>query len=335
MNKDLTNSDIERQNVLNNSYAIERIQKYVGIPSIEFDGKFWLTKPMVADFFEIDERTIERYLEKYSDELKYNGYILMRGKRLKDLKLQFAPVINVGSKTTQLGLFDFRSFLNFAMLLVESEKARLLRSKMLDIVIDTINKKSGGNTKYINQRDSDYLTTAIKEPKYRKQFTDALNQYVDMGNYKYAVYTDRIYEAIFREKAKEYKKILKLKDKESLRETLYVEVLDLIASFEVGLAYELKQKSEELNRKLSPKEANLVFNKFAEHPSHSPLIDKARIKMASRDLHFREAFHKKLEYYIQAVPPEDFNRLIGEESMDFDKQLEQAEDVFKRLKESE
>ncbi len=298
MKKDLTNSNIERQNILNNSYAVKRIQKYVGIPSIEFEGKFWLTKQMVADFFEIDDRTIERYLEKCSDELKHNGYVLMRGKRLKELKLQFAPVINVGSKTTQLGLFDFRSFLNLAMLLVESENARLLRSKMLDIVIDTINKKSGGNTKYINQRDSDYLTTAIKEPEYRKQFTNALNQYVNMGNYKYAVYTDKIYESIFKEKAKEYKKILKLKEKENLRETLYVEILDLIASFEVGLAYELKEKYEELNRKLYPKEADVVFDKFAKHPLHSPLIDKARIKMASRDLHLREAFHKKLEYYI-------------------------------------
>ena len=322
MDKDLTNSSIERQNVLNNTYALEKIQNYVGLPSIEFENEYWLTKQMVSDFFEVEERTIERYLEKYSDEIKHNGYVLMKGNRLKELKLQFAPVINVGSKTTQLGLFNFRSFLNLAMLLVDSEKARVLRAKMLDIVIDTINKKTGGNTHYINQRDTDYLTTAIKEPKYRKEFTDALNKYVDMGNYKYAVYTDKIYEAIFKEKAKEYKNILKLKGKDNLRETLYVEVLNLIASFEVGLAYELKQTSEKLTRKLRSKEVDNIFNAFAEHPLHSPLVDKARIKMASRDLHFRDAFHKKLEHYIKAVPQEDFERLIGNQSMDFDKQLE-------------
>ena len=84
MSKDLTNSDIERQNVLNNKYAVEEIQKYVGIPSIEFEGEFWLTKQMVADFFEVDGRTVERYLEKYSDELKHNGYVLIRGNRLKE-----------------------------------------------------------------------------------------------------------------------------------------------------------------------------------------------------------------------------------------------------------
>lgn len=334
MKKDLTTSNIERQNILNNSYALRRIQSYVGLPSIEFDGDNWLTKQMVADFFEVDTSTVDRYLEKYSSELKHNGYVLMKGKRLKELKLQFSHVINVGSKTTQLSLFNFRSFLNLSMLLVDSEKARILRSKMLDIVIDSINKKTGGNTKYINQRDSDYLVTAIKEPKYRKEFTAALSRYLDMGNYKYAVYTDKVYKAIFKEKAAEYKKILKLKDNEELRETLYSEVLDLIASFEIGLAHELKTESKKLGRKLYPSEFDELFLLFSKHPLHSPLVDKARIKMASRDLHFRDAFHKKLEHYIDAVPVDDFERFLGDQSMDFDKQLEQAKDVFKRLKES-
>ena len=335
MSKDLTTSSIERENVLNNAYAIKSIQKYVGLPAIEFEGEYWMTKKSVADFFEIDERTIERYLQKFGDELKHNGYVLMRGKRLKTLKRQFAADINVGSKTTQIGLFNFRSFLNLSMLLVESKKARLLRSKILDIVIDTINQRTGGKTKFINQRDTDYLTTAIKEPKYRKIFTDALNQYVDMGNYKYAVYTDKVYEAIFKENAKEYKNILKIKDKDNLRETLYVEILDLIASFEVGLAYELEKEFKNIGRKLYPTEVDKIFIAFSEHPLHSPLVDKARIKMASRDLHFRDAFHKKLEYYIKAVSKDDFEKLIGDKSMDFDKQLEEAKGVFKRLKESE
>ncbi len=333
--QDLTNSNIERQNILNNRYALERIQDYIGLPAILFEDEYWLTKQMVAEFFEIEERTIERYLENHSEELKHNGYVLMRGNRLKNIKLAFAPVIDVGSKTTQLGLFNFRSFLNLAMLLAESDKARRLRSKILDIVIDTINQKTGGKTQYINQRDTDYLTSAIKEPIYRKQFTDALNQYVDMGNYKYALYTDKVYDAIFKEKAKEYRELLKLPQKDNLRETLYAEILDLIASFETGLAYELKLKSESVGRRLLPIEANKVFADFAAHPSHSPLIDKARIKMASRDLHFRDALHHKLQGYIQAVPADDFERFLGEHSMDFDKQLEQAKDIFKRLKDSE
>jgi len=333
--EDLINSNIERQNILNNKYAVQRIQEYIGITGMIFENEYKFTTQMVADFYEIDERTVKRYLEKYSKEIKHNGYILTKGKQLKEFKLQFAHVINVPSKTTQLGLFNFRSFLNLAMLLSESEKAKHLRSKMLDIVIDTINQKTGGNTKYINQRDTDYLTSVIKEPKYRKKFTQALSRCVDLGNYKYALYTDKIYEYIFKEKAKEYREVLKLKDKENIRETMYAEVLDLIAAFEAGLAYEIELKSKELDRKLLTHEVDFIFKKFAEHPQQLPHIEKARIKMASRDLHFREAFHRKLEQYIQSVSYDDFERFIGNKSLEFDKQLEQAKDIFKRLKDSE
>lgn len=331
----LTNSNIERQNILNNRFALERVQEYVGLPGMYFEGEYRFTKQMVADFFEIDISTVDRYLENYADELKHNGYILSRGKQLKEFKLEFAHLIDKASKTTQLGLFNFRSFLNMAMLLVESQKAKLLRSKMLDIVIDTINQRTGGNTKYINQRDTDYLTSAIKESKYRKVFTSALNDYLEMGNYKYALYTDKIYEFIFKENAKEYKKILKLNDKDNVRETMYAEVLNLIASFEVGLAYEMEERSNELERKLLPSEVDKIFQKFASHPAQLPHIENARIKMASRDLHFRDAFHQRLEQYIQSVSPADFDRFVGEQSMDFDKQLTKAADIFKRLKDSE
>lgn len=333
--KNLPNSNIERQNILNNRYALEKIQEYIGLPGMLFEGEYRFTKQMVADFFEIDISTVERYLEKYSDELKHNGYVLSKGKQLKTFKLQFAHLIDKASKTTQLGLFNFRAFLNLGMLLVESEKARYLRSRILDIVIDTINQKTGGNTKYINQRDSDYLTSAIKEPKYRKMFTQALHYYVNLGNYKYALYTDKIYEHIFKEKAKEYKDVLKLKNNDNIRETMYAEVLDLIASFELGLAYEIKIKSRKAGRKLLPSEVDLIFKKFAKHPAQIPHLEKARIKMASRDLLFREAFHKKLKHYIQSVSPDDFERFIGERSLEFDKQLEQAREIFKRLKDSE
>ena len=54
------------------------------------------------------------------------------------------------------------------MLLVESEKPRHLRSKIHDIVFDTINKKTGGGTKYINRRDKDNFINVVREHKYRK-----------------------------------------------------------------------------------------------------------------------------------------------------------------------
>jgi tryptophanase len=46
------------------------------------------------------------------------------------------------------------------MLVTESARARAIRSSMLDIVIDVVAEKAGGHTKYINQRDQDYLPAA-------------------------------------------------------------------------------------------------------------------------------------------------------------------------------
>lgn len=333
--KDLTNSNIDRQNILNNRYALTQIQEYIGLPGMLFEGEYRFTKKMVAGFFGIDVSTVDRYLSQFEAELKHNGYILSKGKQLKEFKLQFLHLINEAKNTPQLGLFNFRSFLNLAMLLQESEKARHLRSKMLDIVIDTINQRTGGGTKYINRNDEDYLINAIREHKYRKNFTNALNLYVDLGNYKYSLYTDRIYLAIFRENANEYKQILKLADNENARDTMYAEVLKLIASFEAGIAFEIEKKSKEQNRKLFSFEVDQIVKDFADHPAQLPHIEDARIKMASRDNFFRDAFHHKLREYITSVSPADFEKFIGDRSVDFEKQLKDAEDVFKRLKDSE
>ena len=164
--KDLTVSSIERQNVLNNRFAVDEIQKRLEISGMLFEGEYWLTKKMVADYYGVDISTIDRYLASNSDELKHNGYILCKGKLLKKFKLQFAHLINEASKTTQLGLFNFRAFLNIGMLLTESERAKALRSMILDLVIATIHEKTGGGTKFINRRDVNYIPAAITEERY-------------------------------------------------------------------------------------------------------------------------------------------------------------------------
>ena len=210
MSKDLTNSRIDRQNILNNEIAIEIIREKFGFNGILWEGKMYFTREMAANFFEVDMRTISRYLEQYSEELLENGYIILRGSKLKSFIStvnKFGKDINVSTKTTILGVFDFRAFLNIAMLLSESDKARSLRQLMLDIVIDIINRKTGGGTKYINQRDKDFVFSSLQEDNYRKQFTNALKEYVVDDRYKYAYFTDMIYVSIFKEKAKEYKKI--------------------------------------------------------------------------------------------------------------------------------
>ena len=342
MAKDLTNSKVDRQNILNNSYAMAEISKACKIDGVVFEEKIAFTKDQVSKFYEIDIRTLERYLELFNDEFKNNGYDILKGDRLKSfIKIYNEKVadINAGdpllNSIPSLAIFDFRSFLNVGMLLVESEKAKVIRQNILDIVIDTINVKTGGATKYINQRDEDFLNSWFDEENYRREFTDALNNCVAMGNIKYAIYTDKIYESIFREKASEYRSILKLEKKDKTRDTFYSEVLDLIASYETGLAEVINNKYKELERKLNSYELDEVFSDFEKQSLYKPLINKVRVKMASRDFAFRDALHVKLQNYITPLEADEYERFLGEKSADLQERLEEAKDVFERLKERE
>ena len=335
--KDLTTSDIDRQNILNNRFAVEKVQSQIGITGMLFNGEYLFTKQMVADFYEVDTSTIDRYLSSHGEELKHNGYVLCKGKSLKEFKLQFAHLINEASKTTQLGLFNFRAFLNIGMLLTESEKAKQVRSIMLDLVISTINEKTGGGTKYINRRDVNYIPAAITEENYRKNLTSAISQCV-IGHltYKYSLITDYIYKAIFKENAKEYREILKLDSKDNVRHTLYAEVLLVISSFEngVGAAIRARYKAKH-GMCLTLEEVEHIVNELAEHPMQKPYLNDARTKMASRDYSFRDAYHGNIANYLRAVTPEEFERFFGDQSIDFDHILTENKDVLKRLKQAE
>lgn len=334
MNKDLTNTDVHRQNILNNPYALEKIEAHFAFSGRQFEGKTVFTKAYLANLLEVDERTIERYVAQHGDELGKNGYQVLKGKSLKNMRLSDVSDMNVGDKAPSLGVFSFRALLNIAMLLTESERAKEIRSRILDIVMDVVAEKTGGHTQFINQRDQDFLPAAYQEFSYRDSFTSALNRHVDAGQYKYAHYTNKIYQIIFRENAIEYKQVLKLGKNDSVRDSMYAEVLNLIASFENGIARQIEEQAQLLSRKLTRAETDELFAQADANPFLQPLIHDARTRMASRDLCFRDALHDKLQSYIQAVPQADFERFLGETSKALENRLKDEETlaVFKRLK---
>ncbi len=345
--KDLTTSNIHRQNILNNNYAIQQIKQALGIGGILFENKIYFTKKQVATFYEVDEKTIERLLDKYEEELRKNGYEILEGTRLANFKKnatqeplpeakngQLTDINVAQSHTRNLGLFDFRSFLNSGMLLTVSEKAQTVRSIILDITLDTINKKTGGSTKYINQREEEFLLSSFKEDDYHKKFKNALHEYVDMGPAKFAIYTNKIYKSIFKENAQEYRKILKLEAKDQTRDTFYSETINMVSSYESGLTKYIEKKAKSLNRKLNSVELDILFQDF-ESMSESilaPHLHDNRRKMASRDLCFREVLHKELEEYAGEVSTSDFEKFLGAKSMDLSDRIEESKEIFKRLK---
>ena len=332
---DFTTAQLQRQNILNNRYALQAAEQHLQLGGVVFQGQTVFTKQQVMALFEVSDATVERYISNHGEELKANGYQLLKGKNLKEFKdLVDVSFINEGNKAPLLGVFSFRAVLNLAMLLTESERAKAVRSRLLDIVMDVLAERTGGHTKYINQRDEHYLMASLQDESYRKQFTDALDHFVVEHQWKYVRFTNLIYQCIFRENATEYRKVLKLAAKENIRETMYSEVLTLIASFEAGIAHELELEFKRLERKLSMQEVEALFGRFESHPLFKPLILDARTKMASRDLGFRDALHHKLEAYIQSVPEADFDRFLGKTSKSLEDRLSDPATlaVFKRLK---
>jgi len=339
---DLTNSSIHRKNILNNKLALSELYKEVAFPGIMFEGRYRFTKKQISDFFQVDERTIERLVEGHFGEMTENGYKVLQYNSLRTFKLQKVDDINVADLpelgidkfAASLGVFTFKAFLNIGMLLTESENAKLLRTLILDIVIDVLNKKAGGSTKYINQREEEFVSSAIREYNYRQNFTNALDAFIEPNKFKYAQLTDKIYQAIFKENSKEYRQILNLKAKESVRATMYSEVLDLIAAYENGFADALAKEMGKLGRRLKLSEANQLFSEFANssNPLLTPLIEKARSLMASRDMAFRDALHEKLKNYITHLNAEEFDKFLGERTMALEERLKENIEVFKRLK---
>lgn len=358
MSKDLTSSSVDRKNILNNNIAIQEVYEQIGFFGFKYDNKYRFTRQQVANYFEVDIRTIERIVEHHKEELEQSGYELYSGSKLRDFKDQIIDFVksakeskvsdmHVGdivqlyeneldsiAKSPQLSIFTYKAFLNTGMLLTGSEKAQQLRSAILDIVIDVLNKKLGGKTKYINQREEEFLPSAIREYNYRQEFTNALDSFVTENKFKYGQLTDKIYQSIFKENAKEYRQILKLNTRESVRSTMYSEVLDLIAGYENGFANFLKSEFEKLGRKLRLSETHILFNNYESITEATliPLREKARSLMASRDLAFRDALHEKLKDYINEVSSEEYSKFLGSRSMDLEKRLEDNKDVFKRLK---
>jgi hypothetical protein len=116
MNKDLTSSDIQRKNILNNNYVLKIIYDEISFSGVMFEKKYRFTKKQVAKFFEIDERTINRYIEKNKPEFEESGYEVLKYNRLKEFKLSYVKDTDVPNideslqKTPSLGVFTLTFF---------------------------------------------------------------------------------------------------------------------------------------------------------------------------------------------------------------------------------
>ena len=162
--------------------------------------------------------------------------------------------------------------------------------------------------KIINQLASEFLETRKETKNYRKDFTDSIKNFVAVKNY--GTYTDMLYDFLFLEKAKEYRKLLNLAKKDFTRNYMYEEILLTIGAFETGLAGEIEKEFKKLGRKLTKNEFANKFNKFASQKNWLVYQKRARKIMATYDKELRNIKHPKLIDYKKEFSQEDIQKLI-------------------------
>ncbi len=124
-----------------------------------------------------------------------------------------------------------------------------------------------------------------------------------------------------------------LKANDKVRDTFFSEILDIIAAYESGLADAIKCEYERVGHILSQQETEEVFRRFENMALWKPLIQRGRVKMASRDMALRDAFHYQLSEYIQPLDKDEYQKFLGAVGDELDKLMQENQEVLRRLKE--
>lgn len=107
---DLTVSNIERQNVLNNNYALQAIQENLDVNGLRFHDQLLFTTKMVADFYGWMREPLSVTFRNMGMNFGLTAIFLSQGNSLKEIRLHFDGDINVPNKVRKLGVFTFRHF---------------------------------------------------------------------------------------------------------------------------------------------------------------------------------------------------------------------------------
>ena len=119
-----------RDSVLERTAVLDKVKTLSLLP----DG-LHVTTAMVAVYFEVAERVVNRMAQRHRAELTVNGLRILRGEELAQFKgdtLSLYPE-SYPQPRSGLALWSRRAVLNAAMLLRDSDVARQVRTYLLDV----------------------------------------------------------------------------------------------------------------------------------------------------------------------------------------------------------
>lgn len=139
--KEILENKVTRESLLKNISVLEKVKELLTLGNSEF-----ATTQQVADYYEVGIEVIQKIASRNNEELQNNGMKLYKKNDIEgligqDVKLE-KSIPNRGMK-----LFSKRAVLNIGMLLRDSDIAKEVRSRLLDIEYESDNAiQENGNT---------------------------------------------------------------------------------------------------------------------------------------------------------------------------------------------
>jgi phage antirepressor YoqD-like protein len=120
---DLVESREARDRNITRTEVLDKVKALTMLP-----GDTYVTGEMVASYYEVDVEVIRKLAQRAADELSSDGYRLVEGQELLDIKSSSG----IGSRARVLSLFPRRAVLRVGMLLRDSDVAHAVRDHLLD-----------------------------------------------------------------------------------------------------------------------------------------------------------------------------------------------------------
>ena len=159
-NKEMRDNLVERLDVLDkvgNLLLLDELQ----MATTEQVAKYFSTegKPVTED-------VIKKLVERNRDEIESDGYKVTQGKELSDIN----SLCGIKSRSKSLALFPKRAILRVGMLLRDSEVAKELRTRLLDIVHDA-------------EHNTDIVDKVFQEIRNEQEIANEMSQAILQGDY--------------------------------------------------------------------------------------------------------------------------------------------------------
>lgn len=159
-NELLTNVKRREEN-MNRVEVLDAVKTLLSLPNTEL-----YTTEMVADYYEVEIDTIKKLVERNVDELAKNNYKVLTGDELRDIK----SLCQIKSRARSLATFTKRTVLNVGMLLRDSEIAKEVRSRLLDITHDAEKDNGSMNTVVSELNEEQQLMLSRMEAEFNGDF---------------------------------------------------------------------------------------------------------------------------------------------------------------------